>query len=101
MPSIGKTKGGEVLVELDRKTTLKSTFCEGLLGEPMCSLEIGDLDCLTDKKSPKVTNTRIGITSVNFLGQKFTVVKHAKQYARKLLNHNWMSSMQVLGLTSA
>ena len=104
--SIRKTRSGGVLVELGPKTTNKSTFCEavkGLLGEkalvsslePMCSLEIRDLDCLTEKveveealkrECPEVTNARVGITSVNARGQKLAVVEVPEQYARKLLN---------------
>lgn len=54
--SIRRTKGSGVLVELG--PTSKNTFCEavkGVLGEkasflgPMCSLEIPDLDPLTEE----------------------------------------------------
>lgn len=70
-------------------------FCEaakGLLGEkalvfslePMCPLEIRDLDCLTEKigakeiakrQCPNVTSIWVDITTANYQGRKFTVME--------------------------
>lgn len=52
--------------------------------ELMCTLQLRDLDCRTEKvemeraikrECPEVINSRIGITSVNARGQKFAVVE--------------------------
>lgn len=61
------------LYSLNLKTTNKSTFCEALVCnlEPMCSLEISDLDCLVEKveveepikrESSEVANAGISVT---------------------------------------
>lgn len=82
--SFRKTKIGGVLIELGLTATDKGTFCEvmGLLGEKASvsslettsSLEIPDLNCLTEKKKveeaikhecPHVANAQIRISSAN------------------------------------
>lgn len=57
----------------------------------MCSLEIPDLDCLTEEveveeERKMETNTRIRITSLKSRDQKLAVAEVVKQYLRKALN---------------
>ncbi|CAD7080718.1 unnamed protein product [Hermetia illucens] len=119
MSSIRKTKGGGGLVELGPRTTNKATLCEAVQGlleekvlisslETMSSLEIRDLDCLTEKNDteevikrecPEVTNVRISIISANSRGENLAMVEVAEQYTRKLLNVKSVST--ALCLSSA
>lgn len=103
--SIRQTKMGGVLLELGKETKDKRAFCETVkvvLGEkgsvsnlePKRTLEIVDLDCLTDEREveaslrrdfPDLREVKISLTRTNAREQKIAIIEVDEAVAAELL----------------